>query len=195
MLQNGNYEAIFSRIPIYIEYLKTYEEEYISATIIANSLGLGEVQVRKDLAKISFGGKPKIGYEVKSLLDDLSSYMGFDNLTKAVIVGMGRLGEALFHYLGFDKINLKIVAAFDVCDKYNSLDEFKSICEKHNVKIGIITVPEESAQATADLMVSSGIKAIWNFSSSSLKVPNNILVKNENMANSLSVLIRLMNNL
>ncbi|MFA7076365.1 MAG: redox-sensing transcriptional repressor Rex [Candidatus Izemoplasmatales bacterium] len=193
MLQNKTYEAIFSRIPVYIECLNGIKEEYISATTIANALNLGEVQVRKDLAKISYGGKPKIGYEVKLLLDDLKKYMGYNILTKAVIVGMGRIGEALYYYKGFRKLNLEIVSAFDINGKYKDLSEFDSICSNNEIKIGIITVPQESAQDICDLMVKTGIKAIWNFSSTSLKVPSDVIVKNENMANSLSILIKLVN--
>ena len=192
MLQNGNYEALYSRIPCFIEFLEKYSEDFISSTILANALNYGEVQVRKDLAKISFGGRPKIGYRVSSLLSDLKHYMGYDISVKAVIVGMGRLGEALNHYRGFEKLNLEIVAAFDINDRYFQLSDFKKICFENSVSLGIITVPKESAQEVADMMVESNIRAIWNFASSSLVVPNECLVKNENMAHSLTILLKLL---
>ena len=191
MLQNGNYEALYSRIPCYIEFLENCPEEFISSAALAIALNYGEVQVRKDLAKVSNGGKPKIGYRVSSLLADLKHYMRYELPVTAVIVGMGRLGEALNHYHGFEKLNLKIVAAFDINDQYLNLKDFKNICERENVSLGIITVPKESAQEIADLMVESNIKGIWNFSSTALNVPSDCLVKNENMANSLAILLKL----
>ncbi len=193
MLQNGNYEAILGRVPAYIEYLEHYQEDTISATVIANALNYGEVQVRKDLARISFGGKPKIGYEVKSLLQDLKAFMGYHHETKAVIVGMGRLGEALYHYPGFHQHNIKIIAAFDVKEPYLDLDSFSKVCKDNSIEVGIITVNKENAQEVSDLMVQNNIKAIWNFAPVTLNVPKEIIVQNENMANSLSVLIKLMN--
>ncbi len=195
MVQNGHYEAILGRVPSYIEYLENFKENYISATILANALNLGEVQVRKDLAKLSCGGKPKIGYVVDSLLKDLKDYMGYNTKTKAVIIGMGRLGEALYHYQGFSKQMIKIVAAFDIKEEYLDLSELEKICKKNNVDIGIITVPKDQAQTIADALVRSKVKAIWNFAPIILEVPETIVVRNENMASSLSILIKLMNDL
>ncbi|AUD64564.1 hypothetical protein BK011_02295 [Tenericutes bacterium MZ-XQ] len=191
MLQNGVSEAILSRVPGYIAFLENYHNSYISATIIASELNYGEVMVRKDLAKISTGGKPKIGYEVSQLLNDLKSYMGYDHETRAAIVGMGRLGKALYHYNGFDPYHIKIVAAFDLNNSYEHIHRFKAICKLKKIDIGIITVPKDMAQSICDLMVESNIKAIWNFAPVILDVPKHIIVKNENMACSLSVLAKL----
>ncbi len=193
MLQNGNYEAILGRIPTYIAFLENYKDIYISATIIANELNYGEVMVRKDLAKISVGGRPKIGYTVEKLLNDLKTYMGYHHETRAVIVGMGRLGEALYHYKGFKPYHIKVVAAFDMHNKYDHMDQFESICKSNQIDIGIITVPKEHAQAVCDLMIKNQIKAIWNFAPVVLDVPKHIIVQNENMANSLAILTKLTN--
>ena len=170
---------------------------HISATALANALGMGEVQVRKDLAMVSDGGRPKIGYLRESLIDDIEQFLGYDNTTDAVLIGAGKLGQALMGYKGFDDYGLNILAAFDARPKMEKTEEGKpvydiaklpSFCRTHKVLMGIITVPAESAQEAADQLIACGIKAIWNFAPKYLEVPPNILVQTENMATSLAVL-------
>lgn len=189
--------ATFERLPIYYHYLKSvYVDfpEYISSSAIAVALHLGEVQVRKDLATICDGGKPKIGYKSKELLKALEQNLGFSRIKKAVLVGAGKLGIALMNYDGFSLYGTHIVAAFDIdkskCtnDKIYLLESFDTFCKDNNVEIGIITTPPEKAQETCDKMISNGITAIWNFAQVRLNVPENIIVQNENLANSLAML-------
>jgi len=106
--------ATLGRIPIYLQYLKTLPPQIrnISATSIAKELGLGEVQVRKDLGSISGAGKPKVGYDAAQLLESLRGYLSCEN-GGAVIIGAGKLGRALLDYGGFAGYGLKILAAFD----------------------------------------------------------------------------------
>ena len=110
-------KSVLKRLPVYLTYLKGLSDEnylYISATTLANALGLGEVQVRKDLASVSDGGKPKVGYQRTRLIDDIEQFLGYDNNTDAVIIGAGKLGQALLDYSGFATYGLHILAAFDV---------------------------------------------------------------------------------
>jgi len=153
--------------------------------------------VRKDLAMVSDGGRPKIGYLRESLIDDIEQFLGYDNTTDAVLIGAGKLGQALMGYQGFDEYGLNILAAFDSHPKMDRTEEGKpvynisklaSFCRANKVLMGIITVPAESAQEAADALISCGIKAIWNFAPKHLEVPSNILVQTENMATSLAVL-------
>jgi redox-sensing transcriptional repressor len=191
----------FQRLPLYVEYLKALPEGSscnISATVIANALKMGEVQVRKDLASICSLGKPKVGYVVSDLIADLESFLGYDNTDDAVIVGAGQLGRALLNYRGFDRYGFNVVAAFDnnssVIGKTFKgkevfpITKFGSLCKRFNIKIGIITVPSASAQEVCDLMIKSGILAVWNFAPVRLIVPRHILLHHENMAVSLAVL-------
>ena len=109
-------KSVLKRLPSYLSYLKSLQETdspYISATALANALGMGEVQVRKDLAMVSDGGRPKIGYLRESLIDDIEQFLGYDNTTDAVLIGAGKLGQALLGYRGFDDYGLNILAAFD----------------------------------------------------------------------------------
>ena len=192
--------AVLKRLPGYLGYLKSLPEgsaTHISATALANALGMGEVQVRKDLAMVSDGGRPKIGYLREALIYDIEQFLGYDNTTDAVLIGAGKLGQALLDYKGFEQYGLNILTAFDVDPKMEyteggkrvrPMEELEGYCRKHKVLMGIITVPGEYAQSVADRLVACGIKAIWNFAQSRLEVPSHILVQYENMATSLAVL-------
>lgn len=193
-------KSVLKRLPGYLAYLKNLPEDApanISATSLAAALGMGEVQVRKDLAMVSDGGRPKIGYQRGALIDDIEQFLGYDNTTDAVLIGAGKLGLALMGYKGFDEYGLNILAAFDKNPQQDKTDEGKPIydvaklpafCRTHKVLMGIITVPAEGAQGVADQLIAGGIKAIWNFAPTHLDVPPGILVQNENMATSLAVL-------
>ena len=193
-------KSVLKRLPGYLSYLKSIPEGeavYISATALANALGMGEVQVRKDLAMVSDGGRPKIGYLRERLMEDISQFLGYDNTTDAILVGAGKLGQALMGYKGFDAYGLNILAAFDAAPSADKTDDGKpiyninkleSFCRENSVLMGIITVPAPYAQQVCDQLIACGIKAIWNFVPTHLDVPANILVQNENMATSLAVL-------
>ena len=191
-------KATLGRLPSYLEFLRNLPPDkvpYISATAIAKHLGLGEVQVRKDLAAVSGAGKPKLGYGTTELVEKLEDFLGCNQLTPAVLVGAGKLGRALLQYDEFEKYGVKISAAFDSNERVISLgskteilpmNQFEYFCKTKNIKLGIITVGEGSAQAVCDQMVKSGITAIWNFAPCKLKVPIGVLLQNENLALSLA---------
>ena len=199
---NGNSipKATLGRLPQYLDYLRSLPEirRTISATAIAGALSLGEVQVRKDLAAVSGAGKPKIGYETDKLITDIESHLGYDRLTNAVLVGAGKLGRALLDYDGFEEYGVRIVAGFDCNEQVLQIGKntkailpinaICSYCAEHNVKLGIITVGQGSAQGVCDKIVASGIDAIWNFAPCTLKVPSGVLLKQENLALSLAYL-------
>ena len=191
-------KATLGRLPQYLEYLRSLPEirRTISATAIAKALSLGDVQVRKDLASVCGAGKPKIGYETEKLITDIESHLGYERLTNAVLVGAGKLGRALLDYDGFENFGVKIIAGFDCNEtvlKKGAKDilpimDIGAYCREHNVKLGIITVGQGSAQDVCDKLVESGVKAIWNFAPAALNVPNGVLLKQENLALSLAYL-------
>ena len=192
-------KSVLKRLPGYLAHLKSLPEEIenISATTLANALGMGEVQVRKDLAMVCQCGRPKVGYPRERLIEDISRFLGYDNTTDAILVGAGKLGQALLGYSGFEAYGLNVLAAFDVKPFAKLTDEGKPVydleqleqfCRDNNILMGIITVPAQYAQGVCDKLIASGIKAIWNFAPTHLDVPENILVQNENMATSLAVL-------
>ena len=190
--------AVLGRLSGYLNYLKSLPEpipENISSTAIAAALGTGNVQVRKDLACVSSSGRPRVGYRTMELIIELEGFLGYDEIKKAVLVGAGKLGGALLDYKGFNEYGVDILAGFDVepegklsAKPIYPMERFKSFCRENKVRIGVITVPADRAQAVCRLMIESGILAIWNFAPTHLEVPENILVKNENMAGSLVML-------
>ena len=130
-------------------------------------------------------------------MEDISQFLGYDNTTDAILIGAGKLGQALLGYKGFQEYGLNILAAFDNNpDMENprgkhpvyNMSKLQSYCRSHKVLMAIITVPGEHAQEVCDKLINCGIKAIWNFAPAHLDVPKGILVQNENMATSLAVL-------
>ena len=198
--------ATLKRLPTYLSYLKALPADAtanISATALAAGLHMGEVQVRKDLALVSDGGRPKIGYNREHLIADIENFLGYGNSNDAVLIGAGKLGRALLGYGGFAEYGLNIVAAFDANDTLIGttnggkpimhLSRLGEVCQRYKIKIGIITVPAEYAQGVCDLLIENGILAIWNFAPKHLNVRDGILVQNENMAASLALLCKHLN--
>ena len=194
-------EPTLRRIPMYYQYLKTAEQrdqKFISCTEISEDLHLVPIQVRKDLAMAGAVGRPKVGYSVKQLLRDLEEFLGWHNNLDAFLVGTGSLGSAILGYSGFIEYGLNIIAGFDQDpDKVGTeihgktifpMEKLPDLLRRMQVKIGILTVPAEAAQALADEMIAAGVKGIWNFSPVKIKAAPGVIVQNENLAASLAVL-------
>lgn len=192
------------RLPVYLNYLTSLPEKIksgnISATAIAEALGLNNVQVRKDLASISRGGRPRTGYVTAELISDIERFLGFENHDGVIVAGVGNFGRAVMCSDRFSDYGFDVVCGFD-CNKnlvgtlingkpVRHISEMKSFCTGGNIRTGIITVPEESAQEVCDIMTDSGIKYILNFASVHLNVPKNVAVHNENISLTLAMLAR-----
>lgn len=188
------------RFPVYLNYLKGLDAETVSSRTVAQALGYGEVQVRKDLASVCDAGKPRVGYPVPALVDALEGYLGFRSLDCAVLVGAGRLGRALLEYEGFGEYGMQIAAAFDkepaaqgILDngkRVFPLERLEELTGRLQARIGILAVPASAAQETADRMIASGIRGILNFAPAHIIVPEDVLVQNENIATSLALLAK-----
>ena len=192
-------KRLLSRLPGYLNHLRSLppEAENISASAIARALSLGEVQVRKDLAKISHTGRRRTGRCREQLISDIEKYLDYAAETGTIIVGTGKLGSALLDYGGFDDAGLNVMAGFDLQPPGEQTEQGKPIypmtrletfCRRYQVRIGIIAVPAESAQDVCDSLISCGVEAIWNFAPVWLQVPEYVIVKNENLAMSLTAL-------
>ena len=150
MEKNNVTKATLGRLPMYLKYLESIslkDNEYISAPKIAKALGLGAVQVRKDLSCISLPGRPKLGFKTEDLINNLNDFIGTNRMVNAVIVGAGKLGRALASFDGFEQYGVHIIAAFDNRNIENDIsskthiihiDSLESFCRESNVKIGII---------------------------------------------------------
>lgn len=195
-------KATLSRMPAYLRYLKEESVkgvEYVASAAIAKDMAVSAVLVRKDLALVSsVAGRPRLGFEVNGLIADIEKFLGYDNVSDALVVGVGGLGRAFLGYEGFKNYGLNIVAGFDVDPRLIgteisqkpvlSMDELSAFVQQRNINIGIITVPKRAAQEVCDRMIEAGLKAIWNFASVKLNVPNGVIVRYEDLAASLAML-------
>lgn len=194
-------EPTLKRLPYYYKSIQGQREagrEFVSCTTLAEALGLNPIQVRKDLQATGAVGRPKVGYHVSTTLDAIEECMGYHNTKDIFLVGAGHLGQALLAYPGFSEFGFNLVAAFDV-DPTKMETEFagkpildasrlSDLVRRMHVQIAILAVPATAAQAVTDTLVRAGIRAIWNFTPTRLAVPKGVLVQDENLLASLSVL-------
>jgi redox-sensing transcriptional repressor len=191
------------RLPRYYQYLTKLRgagQEQVSAAHMAEVLGVHHTQVRKDLALAGCIGRPKTGHKVGELLTAIEGFLHWDNHSEAFLVGAGSMGTALLNYPGFERAGARIVAAFDrdpgkIGRKVGGtlvlpMEKFADLATRMHITVGILTVPVEYAQPVADLMVASGIKAIWNFAPTTLDLPKGVIVENLELFTSLALLLR-----
>jgi redox-sensing transcriptional repressor len=189
------------RFPSYLRLLRQYKGEgeiWVSATRLAEELGLTAIQVRKDMAGTGVEGRPKVGFEIDSLIKAIERNLGWDNSTDAILIGAGHLGVALSRYEGFASYGLQIVAVFDKDPNKHGkiigsttvypMEQLKEFVAKKAINIAVITVPAESAQDVADQLVEAKIKAIWNFAPKDLRLPPHIVLQRTDLATSFAVL-------
>lgn len=189
------------RFPKYLRVLwdlSSLGRDFVSSDKIANELNIDPITVRKDLAFTGVIGKPRIGYSIPLLINGIEQLIQSNGQTNILLVGVGNLGRALLGYGGFEKHGYNIVASFDsdpnkvgttIHNKQVfNIEELTEITEKANIEIGVLCIPEDVAQKTATFLVKAGIKAIWNFTNTELKVPEHVTVLSEDLASSLAVL-------
>ncbi len=194
-------EPTLRRLPWYLAYvslLKSKEVEYVSSTQIAKELNVDASQIAKDLSFLSVKGKTRIGYKVEHLERELQNFLGFKNGHNAIIVGVGSLGAALIQDSGLSHYGLNIVAGFDInpdivgtemCNvPIYDISEIEKRRKKLRAEIGIITVPVESAQDVADILIASGIKALWNFTPFRIRVAEDVVIQNTSIYSHLAVM-------
>ena len=184
-------EPTLRRLPWYLAYVQLLHSqgvEFVSSTQIAKEIKVDASQIAKDLSFLNIKGKTRIGYEVKTLVHELADFLGFKEAHNAFVVGVGSLGGALIQDCGLSQYGLNIIAGFDVKDKIigtsirnvpiYSINDMIECQKKTGTEIGILAVPIEHAQEAADAMISSGLKAIWNFTPYRIKAPENIVIQN-----------------
>lgn len=172
---------------------------WVSSAQLADLIGIDGSLVRKDMATAGITGRPKVGYDVGEVIARLDELLGLTARNDAILIGCGRFGSAIASYPGFASCGLKIAAVFDndaskVGMELNGhrvlpMEKCRSILEILRVEIAILTVPASAAQDLADWLVERGIMAIWNFAPVLLKVPEGVVVRNENLALGLAQLI------
>lgn len=182
----------------YVSLLREMKVEYVSSTQISRELKVDPSQIAKDLSFLDIRGKTRIGYEVALLEHKLEEFLGFRREHRAVIVGVGSLGGALMQDSGLSRYGLQIVAGFDVDPEITGknrhglpvydVSELTAKVRELQVRIGILTVPVEHAQATADRLIEAGVKAIWNFTPYRICVPDGVVISNTSIYAHLAVM-------
>lgn len=189
------------RLPLYLRLLRKMKEageEYASGTVVAKELGLDPIVVRKDLAITGAVGRPRLGFPMDEIISAIEDFLGWSNTSDAILVGVGNLGTALLGYQGFEQHGMRIVAAFDSDPKIIGqqihgktildITKMPELAKRMHVQIGVLTVTASVAQEVADAMVAGGIRAIWNFTPTTLDVPEHVILQREELASSLAVL-------
>ncbi len=187
-------DKVINRLTLYHCILTDYmlkNIEFISSPQIASLLKIDDSQVRKDISLLNNVGKCRVGYIAKDLKENIEKTLGFEKPKDAFIIGAGNLGSALAKYSNFSNYGLNVLALFDndtlkVGMKINDKEVFHTsklpnLAQRLSVEIAILTVPREHAQKTADFLVQSNIKYIWNFTPTVLTVPDGVQVWNENL--------------
>ena len=199
-------EPTLRRLPWYlsnVKLLKQKGEQYVSSTQISKEINVDASQIAKDLSYVNISGRTRVGYEVDALIEVLEDFLGFTDMHKAFLFGVGSLGGALLRDSGLKHFGLEIVAAFDVNPNLigthiNGIpifhsSEFVKKMKEYDVHIGVLTVPIEIAQQITDTMIAGGIKAVWNFTPFRIRVPENIVVQNTSLYAHLAVMFNRLN--
>ena len=199
-------EPTLRRLPWYLSNIKLMKEkgeQYVSSTQISKEINIDASQIAKDLSYVNISGRTRVGYNIDALIEVLESFLGFTNMHKAFLFGVGSLGAALLRDSGLHHFGLEIVAAFDVNPELvgkdlNGIpifhsDDFEAKMKEYDVNIGVLNVPINIAQEITDKMVDGGIKAVWNFTPFRIRVPENIVVQNTSLYAHLAVMFNRLN--
>jgi len=188
--------ALLERLVHYYHFVGQQIEDGSGKTVTSNQIAelvhTDATLVRKDLAAIGVRGHPRVGFRSAEVLSAIRDLLGFDEIYRAVILGVGRLGSAMASYRGFARYGLDICALVDndpakVGLLWGShvvlpMERLIDVVRGHGISVAILTVPAEAAQAAADHAVGAGIRAIWNFASTRLEVPENVFVRHEHIS-------------
>lgn len=194
-------EPTLRRLPWYLAYLSTLntgQETYISTTRLAEALSVAPSQIAKDLSFLGIRGKTRIGYEVTALESTLRQFLGFSTCHNAIMAGAGSLGAALMADSGLQHYGLNIVAGIDTDPAIAGTsisgvpvyqpDRLGDLVRSLDIKIGIIAVPVGAAQEVADALVAAGVKALWNFTPTRIRVSGDTVVANTSIYSHLAVM-------
>lgn len=199
-------EPTLRRLPWYLSYVKLMKEKgekQVSSTQISRQINIDASQIAKDLSYVDISGRTRVGYQVDTLITVLEDYLGFTDMHKAFLFGVGSLGGALLRDSGLHHFGLQIVAAFDVNpalvgSQINGIpifhtDDFEAKMKEYRIQIGVLTVPINIAQEITDKMIAGGIKAVWNFTPYRIRVPEHIVVQNTSLYAHLALMFNRLN--
>ena len=191
-------QAVIRRMPRYYRYLGELLDdgvERISSNDLSNRMKVTASQIRQDLNNFGGFGQQGYGYNVQYLYDEIGKILGLNQQHNIIIIGAGNLGQALANYVKFEKLGFKIVALFDVNPELKGktvrdipilmLNELDDYCANNHVDIAALTMPKSKADTIAQKLVDLSVKAIWNFAHLDLNVPEDVIVENVHLSESL----------
>ena len=191
-------KAVIRRLPRYYRYVGELLEEgveRISSNELSSKMHVTASQIRQDLNNFGGFGQQGYGYNVPYLYAEIGKILGLDRTHHIIIIGAGNLGQALANYVKFEKRGFKVVGIFDINpvlkgisirgNEIRMMDELPEFLRENDVQIATLTLPKAYAEETANLLVENGIKAIWNFAHLDLAVPEDVIVENVHLSESL----------
>jgi len=194
----GISRAVIRRLPRYYRYLGELLEngvERISSGDLSKRMKVTASQIRQDLNNFGGFGQQGYGYNVKYLYTEIGKILGLEEDHNIIIIGAGNLGQALANYTAFEKRGFILKGIFDVNPRLQGvsirgvpvrmMDELKTFIQNNDVEIGVLTIPKEKAIEVANLLVDNGVRAIWNFAHTDLNLPDNVIVENVHLSESL----------
>ena len=197
--------AVIRILPKYYRYLGDLldnDVQRISSKELSEIIGFTASQIRQDLNNFGGFGQQGYGYNIEALHAEIGKILGLDRPYNAILIGAGNLGQAIANYSGFRKAGFEIKGLFDANPKIIGLkirdfeildsDRIEDFVKDNKIDIGILCVPKNGAQELADRLVACGVKGLWNFAPMDLKVPDDIIVENVNLTESLFTLSYLM---
>ena len=198
MESRGISRAVIRRLPRYYRYLGELLEngvERISSSDLSKRMKVTASQIRQDLNNFGGFGQQGYGYNVKYLYTEIEKILGLEENHNFIIIGAGNLGQALANYTSFENRGFILKGIFDVNPRLEGvtirgvqirmMDELSSFIRDNDVEIGVLTIPKEKAIEVANLLVDNGVRAIWNFAHTDLNLPDNVIVENVHLSESL----------
>lgn len=191
--------SVIKRLPRYYRFLGYLMEDgmvRISSRELAERMGLSASQIRQDLNNFGGFGQQGYGYNVAHLYEEIGKILGLDKSYSLIVIGAGRLGQAISSYFGFEKRGFRIEAIFDRNpDKYGGvsirgtriypLEDLKEYLKHNKIDIAVLTVPADSARVVTPVIVEGGVRGIWNFAHTDLDVPDSVTVQSVHLSESL----------
>lgn len=191
-------QAVIRRLPRYYRYLGELLEnnvERISSKELSKRMNVTASQIRQDLNNFGGFGQQGYGYNVKYLHAEIGKILGLDVKHNIVIIGAGNLGQALANYTTFEKSGFYLKGIFDVNPRLKGIsirgiaihmmDELKDFLQQNDIEIAVLTIPKTKAVEVAKELASYGVKGIWNFAHTDLQLPDDVIVENVHLAESL----------
>jgi redox-sensing transcriptional repressor len=191
-------QAVVSRLPRYYRYLGDLKDngiERISSQDLSKLMNVTASQIRQDFNNFGGFGQQGYGYNVEYLYNEIAKILGLNEKHNLIIVGAGNLGRALANYMNFERRGFIVQGIFDRDeDLYGTqirdipvqpMENIEGFVKENNIDIAVLTIPKDGAVKTADVLVKCKIKAIWNFAHVDLNVPDDIVVENVHLSDSL----------